>query len=82
MARVTGPVIRLGQMDRRRDRLKAVRTLVASCLEAIAEEGKIEGDLASGRFTQAVAKAGKGGQRRGRVAFCRGSCGILLTICL
>lgn len=60
MARVTGPVMRVVQKDGRRDHLKLVQALAAACLEAVATEGKIEGLLAAGRFTQAVATAGKG----------------------
>ncbi|CAM9467683.1 unnamed protein product, partial [Ectocarpus sp. 8 AP-2014] len=57
LARSTGPVLRLIETGRRRDRLRLVEAVTASCLKAVAEEGRVEGDLAAGRFTQAVATA-------------------------
>lgn len=59
MARSTGPVIRVAETAKRRDRLRLVQTAVSSCLEAMKAEGRVEGDLAAGRFTQAVATAGE-----------------------
>lgn len=59
MARSTGPLIRLVETVRRRDRLRRVVTTTASCLEAMRAEGRVEGLLAAGRFVQAVATAGK-----------------------
>ncbi|CAM9984242.1 unnamed protein product [Ectocarpus sp. 6 AP-2014] len=57
LARSTGPVLRLIETGRRRDRLRLVEAVTACCLKAVAEEGRVEGDLAAGRFTQAVATA-------------------------
>ncbi|CAN0015993.1 unnamed protein product, partial [Scytosiphon promiscuus] len=57
LARRTGPVLRIVEKDRRRDRLRLLQAVTTSCLEAVAEEEKVEGELAAGRFTQAVATA-------------------------
>lgn len=65
MARSTGPVLEVIETVQRRDRLRLVRTAAASCVEAMKAEGRVEEDLAAGRFTRAVATAGAVLLRRG-----------------
>lgn len=63
---MTGPILYIARMDCRRKRLRLVREQIKAVTEALSSEGKIEGDLAAARFTDAVAKAGESLDGHGR----------------